>query len=150
MLKVRDNSRVPPHPYKYRDPDDGTVLESVYYNNLLGKAKEYRRANNYPIGQNFNDQFEQIVCASNPEACIEFDEPGPLARSKSLMKALANWTASGFKLRSQEEIDRVMAICRECNFYDGESGILKVVCKVCKCSRKKTAIATEHCPVGKW
>lgn len=150
MLKVRDSASLPKRDWVWKDPETGTSLKSPYYNVLMRRAKDYRRANNLPVGQNFNEEFEKILCEHNPDGCIDLEAPSPMAMASNLAMALANWTRSGFKMRSQEEIDSVMAICRGCNHYAGESGILKIVCKVCKCSRKKTALATEHCPIGKW
>lgn len=150
MKKVKDNSSVPRNGWTYVDPDDGQVIKSPYFNVLMGRAKDYRRANNFPVGAQFNEQFEQILCEHNPDACIDFVPPTEMDRASNFVKALAKWAKAGFPVRSKEESEAVLAICRDCNFYDGENGILKVVCKLCRCSRKKVAFRTEKCPQGKW
>jgi hypothetical protein len=46
---------------------------------------------------------------------------------------------------SDEERDRRMAICQDCEFFTG------LTCLKCGCvARWKTKLATEKCPVGKW
>lgn len=150
MKKVRDTNLVPKGGWKWVNPEDGATLISPYFNVLKGRAKDFRRANNYPIGLKFDDEFEAILCANNPEACIDFEEPSLLTRAQSLAKAVTRWAGSGFKTRTVEEAEAALNICRECNFYDGESGLLKIVCKKCKCSRKKVYMKSESCPIGKW
>lgn len=150
MKKVRNTNQVPKGGWTYTDPDSGDVLQSPYYNVLKGRAKDYRRANNYPIGLKFDDDFEAIICAANPEACIDFEEPSLATRAQSLATAMAKWAMSGFKVRTKEQYESAIQLCRECNYYDGESGLLKIACKQCKCSSKKIGLASEHCPIGKW
>jgi len=68
-------------------------------------------------------------------------------------QALAQWTAAGFPVRKQAEVDRIEAeICRPCEKYvDGR-------CKECGCrvNTSKLAVAnkikmkTQVCPLGKW
>ena len=69
--------------------------------------------------------------------------------------AVWEWAKAGFPRRTDEEVDRFLAICREpCDRYDEEKGR----CKTCGCNvnRKRVALvnkirmATEHCPAGKW
>jgi hypothetical protein len=150
MKKIRDTASIPKKKWRYVDPDNGTTLESYYYSVLMRNAKDYRRANNLPIGSQFNEQFEQILCANNPDGCFEFEAPSPLARAVSVTSALGRWAKSGFQVRSSEESQQILEICRGCNFYDGENGVLRVVCKFCKCSKVKVAFRTEHCKLGKW
>lgn len=150
MRKIRDTSAVPRGDWTYVDPEDGTRLKSPYYTVLMGRAKEYRRANNYPVGANFNSDFDQILCANNPDACIEFEEPSLATQGSTVLKALARWAISGFKVRSSADAEAALNVCRGCEFYAGESGLLKVVCKKCRCSKKKAYLASEHCPIGRW
>lgn len=46
---------------------------------------------------------------------------------------------------SAEEQTRRMAICGECEFFNGHT------CRKCGCHiRFKAKLQTEHCPIGKW
>ena len=146
MNKIRDKSAVPPKPWKYIDPDDSQFFQSVYYKQLYEMAKTYRRANNYPIGTNFQEQFDAILCQHSAELCFDYIEPSLASKVGKLAVALSNWAKSGFRVRSAEEADAILNICRACPHYAGETGILRVACRVCGCSRKKAYLATEHCP----
>jgi len=67
--------------------------------------------------------------------------------------ALARWTAAGFPVREQAEVERIERdLCRPCEKYvDGR-------CKQCRCRvttsnlavANKIKMATEDCPLGKW
>ena len=68
-------------------------------------------------------------------------------------QALAHWTAAGFPVRDQSEVERIEGeLCRPCEKYvEGQ-------CKRCGCRVNKSSIAvankikmaTEKCPIGKW
>lgn len=147
MKKVRDNSAVPPGgSFNYRDPETGFELRSHAFHVLRSKAKSYRQLNNLPIGLGWDDQFEEIVCEHTPRACMDFEPPTLAQKAQSLSRAFVQWAKAGFKVRSEEEAQRILTICRSCDQYGGESGLLKVVCKLCGCSRKKIYMAGQTCP----
>lgn len=74
----------------------------------------------------------------------------------TLGQKAANLTGAGLRMaqafvrsdrvfNTQEEVNRRIEICRTCEFYTG------VTCKKCGCVVNfKAALATEHCPIGKW
>lgn len=76
-----------------------------------------------------------------------------LQKAYSFAKALARWTAAGFPVREQSEVERIEAdICKPCEQYsDGR-------CKKCGCRvngsriaiRNKIRMMTEDCPLKKW
>jgi len=68
-------------------------------------------------------------------------------------QALARWTAAGFPVRDQAEVEKIEAeICRPCEKYANGR------CKTCGCMVNKSSVAvanklrmrTEVCPLGKW
>jgi len=75
-------------------------------------------------------------------------------------KAVKRWIEAGRPLRSQDEIDRIYAICaapckwfgnnrcKVCGCRVAQSG--GVVFKTLKAFFNKAAMATEHCPKGFW
>lgn len=150
MLKIRDSSSLNPKPWKFVNWEDGQVLSHTYYSQLLNQVKAYRRANHYPIGSNFQEQFEANLCENRPEFCFEFTPPSLLTKAATFTVALGRWAKSGFKVRSEEECEAILNICRQCNHYGGETGVLRVACRLCGCSRKKVAMRTEACPAGHW
>ena len=77
------------------------------------------------------------------------------AKAVKVGGALAKWVAAGSPVRSQEEIDRLFAICSGCEHFkakDDNDG----ACNICGCAVRKYGIrnkllwATESCPAGKW
>jgi hypothetical protein len=153
MKKIRDTSSPPPgRAWTYTDPDSGYVLTHAVYKVLFNEAKKYRQLNHFPVGLLFQEQFDQILCAHAPGACFEFTPPSLMDKAASLAKAMSNWAKAGFKLRSQEAASRCLDLCRACDHYGGENGVMRVVCKICGCSKKKVAFASEHCPLKppKW
>lgn len=150
MLKIRDTSSVPSRPWRYTCPEDNQSFSDVYFLKLLNKAKAYRRANNFPVGSAFNEEFEANLCANTPDLCFDFVPPSMIAKAGKLAVALSRWAKSGFKVRSEAECEAILQQCRQCNHYAGENGVLRVACRLCGCSRKKVAMRTEVCPAGKW
>lgn len=80
--------------------------------------------------------------------------PGTVKLATRYGKAVARWIAAGRPTRSQDEIDALLAICQTCRQYNAEYA----ACAKCGCSvnsqasglANKLAMATEHCPLGKW
>lgn len=74
---------------------------------------------------------------------------------KNYYGAIRRWVAFGRPTRTQEEIDLIFEVhCNRCERYDRE----KHACKSCGCSiskessplGNKLAMATEHCPLGRF
>jgi hypothetical protein len=156
VKKVLNNSVVPPGGgWTYINPEDGFVLTHCYYNALMNKVRAYRKTNNFPIGLQFEDQFDDNVCnQAAPNVCIEFAPPTAGEMAANLMNALFQTAKSGFKVVDQTEYQRRLSICEQCNFFAGLNGLLKVVCRQCGCSNKKLNLASSHCPLpgaeSKW
>lgn len=151
MKKVRDNSMIPQGgAWIWEDPETKFVIKHSSYQVLMGKAKDYRRNNNLPIGTLFDEEFERIICERLPEACIDFTPPSPFEQAASLTKALFRWAQAGLPTRTEEQVKAIQEICQGCNFFGGNSGLLKIACQKCRCSKKKLYLATEHCPISRW
>lgn len=152
MKKVLDNTSVPKNPWRYVNVEDSHAIEDVYFNRLLGKVKEYRHANNYPIGGQFDEQFEENICANskNEQRCTEFTPPTLLQRASTFSMALWHFARSGFAVASEEEVARRMSICEQCNQFNGWRSVIHASCKACGCSKLKLAIQDVHCPLSKW
>jgi hypothetical protein len=111
---------------------------------------------------------EKLFCGMtslevNPEICgrcekATRDETAKLGdKVKHYLEAIRKWVANGRPTRSKEEVDRIF---REhcgsgCDRYDKE----KHACKTCGCQvsdanasplKNKLAMATEHCPLGRF
>lgn len=80
--------------------------------------------------------------------------PGLGRRAWNFLKAVTKHAAGGFKHRDEEEVKRIAAICRECEFFNGKACTHKDCgCGVRNDERKflnKLFMETEHCPIHKW
>jgi hypothetical protein len=74
-----------------------------------------------------------------------------LAKCKSLSSSVVNYSKSGFKSSTQEEILKRKSICERCEDWNSSAWNGTGKCKLCGCSTwAKIRIATERCPIGKW
>ena len=65
----------------------------------------------------------------------------------SLVKSTGKHIASGFKKRTDLEVDRIMEICKACDHFNSDA----VRCYKCGCNMKhKIPWQTTHCSIGKW
>lgn len=153
MKKVLNTSRVPAGGFfVYVNPEDGWRIKSPYYENAKIEAKKYRRINHYPIGLEWDLDFESNICANTPgeNTCIEFTPPTLGQKLAAAANALLRAAKSGFKTVSQDQFDSRMEICKACNFFGGSRGLLKIACQKCGCGGLKIHLATESCPISKW
>lgn len=70
--------------------------------------------------------------------------------AKTLAVETAKHAASGFKNRTQDEIDRITKLCQSCEnvFHDDKLGTR---CRLCGCNMTlKIKWTTARCPVEKW
>jgi len=93
-------------------------------------------------------------CSKSPDLAPGAERLGvSLSDVTHYAQAVATWTAAGFPVREQAEVERIEAdLCRPCEKYiDGR-------CKQCGCQvtassiplLNKIKMATESCPQGKW
>ena len=68
--------------------------------------------------------------------------------------ALTRWIAAGRPIRTDEEVEEIVAICEDCDKYKTD----EKRCRVCGCGVStgglaifnKARLATERCPKDKW
>lgn len=68
--------------------------------------------------------------------------------------AVTKWFKAGRPVRSDEEVEQLLEICKSCEHYDEK----KSRCNICGCRLNlsqlaefnKLRMATEHCDKGKW
>ncbi len=80
----------------------------------------------------------------------KLEYPSLPTMAKSFGKALYNHAKSGFKKRTEAEQQKVMEICRACEFFIAESKIGPRCVKCGCCMSLKTRWAASHCKLGKW
>ena len=159
MLQVKDRNTVPPGYFRYRDPDTNHVIREPYYHRLKGKAREYRNANNLPIGLLWDEQFEAIVCKESPDICAETrteSELTPVEKATNFAKAMLGWALSGFKVVSMEQYVARRTICRgddthpRCPHWRGERQFGFIACAKCGCAKLKLFLPESECLDNRW
>ena len=70
--------------------------------------------------------------------------PSLATMAGNAIKAVAGFVADGFKVASEEEQSRRLAICHQCPKYDATQDR----CFICGCVASwKARIASQHCPL---
>lgn len=154
MKKAISTSRVPVGGnWVYVNPENGFVVKHPYFDTCKRLAKEHRIANNFPIGLEWDDRFEQNVCENAAEGmCVDFTPPSLAEKMASVTRALVNAARRGVTIVSEEVLLQRRAICQACNYYGGSTKILKVACTRCGCSGLKLHLTSSACPLDppKW
>ncbi len=79
--------------------------------------------------------------------------PGVARRGFNYIMAYFRWRGAGKPQRSDEHVEALRAVCRECEYFDGK------ICTHMECGCKvdgpsvfgdKLRWSTEKCPVGNW
>lgn len=152
MLIVKARDRVPPGGYfRYVCPESGIVIEHPYYHECLVRATNHRKINNFPIGLEWEQQFEQNVCENAKEGvCKDEPSPGALALMSQFARAAYQWARNGLRIVSEETLNERRKICFACDAWQGEKYFGVGGCRACGCSATKLYLPTEKCPRDKW
>ena len=152
MKKVIDTARNPPDGHWiYVCPEDKYRVTALSYNATKSKAFNYRKINNYPIGSNWDTDFEQNICENmSPGVCTDWIPPTLAEKMDNLTLSLLNYARSGFKVTEPDKATARLDICIECNYYSGQRGLLKIMCRKCGCSGLKLFMDSSICPLKKW
>jgi len=83
---------------------------------------------------------------------IEGGEPALVSKLSSYARELATWIAAGRPVRSDVEVESLLAICQPCDQFNGAA------CRKCGCKinrsrwafANKLRMATTACPLHKW
>lgn len=154
MTTITHRNAVPPGGgWIYIQPESGLAFKHPDLNRVKEMVKAHRKANNYPIGINFNQEIEDWICTSRPELCSENTPLAELTffqRVSKFAAASINWAASGFRVTTAEQYHQRLSICQACEYFNGESVLGLGSCQKCGCSGLKLFSAVEHCPINKW
>lgn len=109
--------------FHIQDPLTKFPIEGTHFEMLYNKAVAYRRANSIPIGLEFEQEIETLVCERYPAECevskralgIAGVAPGlyDVARASAVM---IKHKVNDSELVSQDEANRRAQICRNCPF----------------------------------
>lgn len=153
---VLDKTKVPyPGYFKCRQPGLAEPIRHPYFIETKNKVIRYRKANGLPISGEFDREFEDCVCAEQPEICgeIETGEAPPANLGERLLKfgrSMMKWKNSGWSVVEPAVYEQRWQACLGCEFWNGEPYFGYGRCLKCGCSRLKLLATTESCPIGKW
>jgi hypothetical protein len=170
MLRITNQREVPPtvklpdgregRGFFYVQSESNHLMCCDYLEGLLRKVEAHRRANNYPLGTNWEAQVENWYCENNQGTRVcEPDRTGwdqPLVLIARFAKAMVEWGASGLKTVTAEQSLERWNVCRgtettpRCPNYRGDKGWGLVSCGSCGCTGLHIYPATAKCPLGKW
>lgn len=101
-------------------PDLGVVGRGLLFHNLVASAREWRKANGYPIGVGFEEEVEQAACQQYPAECETSTGFNIRPRNLTLSdvvtgtKVMLRFKMAGSPLVAPEEANRRAAICSNC------------------------------------
>lgn len=139
------------------DPDTGYVVAANSYRNLKKEWQAHRKGNDLPH-DNVEDWIHEKICAAEPVRCQESvivggkvaaepSYPALMEMGFNFLSSHVKWLRKGAKLAPKEVIERRLATCRSCSYWNESNGR----CTKCGCYGKwKVLYATEKCPVRKW
>jgi hypothetical protein len=77
--------------------------------------------------------------------------PVLVRRALSATKSFLRWASKGFPKTQAQLVKERLAICQNCDLWDGKALNGTGRCKECGCSTwAKLRMATEKCPLNKW
>jgi hypothetical protein len=152
MRKVLNTSKGPPGgKWIYVCPEDGEHITAQSFIVIKQRALNYRKINNYPVGSNWDDDFEQNLCEHmHLSVCTDWSPPTLGQKLENLKQSLLNYARSGFTVTDSDKVKARLDICMDCNYYSGQRGTLKIMCKKCGCTGLKLFMASSVCPDKKW
>lgn len=170
MLRITNLREVPPkvtlpdgreaRGFFYVQPESNQLFCCDYLEGLLRKIEAHRRANNYPLGHQWEMQVETWYCENNQgtRAC-EPDRSGwnqPLVLIARFAHAMIEWGRAGFPVVTSEQALERWSVCRgtettpRCEWYNGDRSFGITSCGKCGCSGLAVYVKTKGCPLNKW
>lgn len=153
MLVISKPNKVPHGGYwRYHDEDSGADFAHPVIQVLQDQIYKHKIAN----GRTFDlTEFVQNVCRTTGQRiCHDADdkEYGTLQQIAAFTHAMADWIKSGLAMASKDILAMRIEKCNACEHWGGSKGgsLFSGRCKLCGCRGVKLALATSHCPAGKW
>jgi hypothetical protein len=152
MMTPKSMSHVPPGGYwVYIDPETKKDIRHPYYAQCSINAIEHRKANNLPIGSNWDEDFAANVCShAATGVCVDETPVRVLDMMSTFARAAYFWAKSGFACVTDEQHAERKATCSACPYWQGESYFGYGKCSKCGCSALKLFWKSEKCPIDKW
>jgi hypothetical protein len=124
MYKIPRPEDVPPGGYRFFQAETQQVVRGSCWDELLKAVRNHRRANNLPIGIQFEQEIREQLCSQLPPGWCVNEDPNHVERRRNgnlgfnellaATKALIRFKAAGSEKVSAEEAERRANICATC------------------------------------
>lgn len=87
-----------------------------------------------------------------PDRPVDRRKTSAVTKLLRAKRALISWGQSGFALASRDERKHRYSLCQACPYWNKSGNFWLGECqhKDCGCTKAKTALANQSCPIGKW
>lgn len=122
LIKPNRTDVIPRNGFIYVHPETHEIFRHNYYDELKKRVLNYFRLHNYPIGIDWDRQFDENVCRNSPHLdCTDFN-PDRIDISASLSlsdivrgtSVLGQFEIAGSPIVTQAEAERRAGICVRC------------------------------------
>jgi hypothetical protein len=154
MQAISDSSMTPPGGWRYTDEDGVEFRDTTLQRTVEAIRQSYFASKKTPPKDLHILVMDQICKSLNPtDAAIRCFDYSPPTKAELLIRAgaaLKNFTMSGFKLVTEEQLLSRREICEGCSLWNGEASFGMGRCGSCGCTGLKLQVASEKCPLNKW
>lgn len=108
--------------WRYRDPNSNQWIHGNSWDMLIDRIRAHRKANDFPIGLDFEKEIENQLCINHPDECEAFDKRVPRNRRLGVgdilrgTQVMIQHRKAGSPLVDKAEADRRAAICVACKY----------------------------------
>lgn len=149
-LCIRNRNQVPPGGFYWVAPT-GAIIRAGNHDALHHKVPKWYEANGITLPDDIDLQIDQQICervhAEYCWPCIANNRP--LARAGRFARAMYGWLLTGVKVDGKLYQKR-LAICSQCEHWQGEAKLGYGECKACGCGKLKLFMVKERCRLNKW
>lgn len=122
MRRLRDTSVAPPEFFTYVHPESGHKTQAMDYRSWIIKCIEDRKANGWPVPDDFELQAQDQLCQTLPPDLWEIDSGDKSWVNTRLnwddvlrgTKTYLQWRKEGKPFVKPEEAERRASICNSC------------------------------------
>ena len=107
--------------WHFKHPETGVIVSARNRDALMRAARKHAEANNLPIGLEFEQRVEELVCEALPGECVDCVDGKPFVKPILSIadvthgtKVMLSFLMHGRRTVSPEEANRRAAICWSC------------------------------------
>lgn len=144
--ELKRPNQTPSGGWVYHVSETNTDIRGASLEILIGNVKQHCLANNIPVRPHGEQTIIDAICVRCPDNCRAVGN-NVFTLAFNFAAASARWVSSGFKVITEEEFGKRLAICEPCPNWKGEAGFGMGRCGKCGCVKVKLYLASEKCPL---